>query len=87
MYFEKVIDGYIFRAPSKRKQAKYDVYDYQNRYITSFGSRIHQQYIDTIGYYKHLNHYDPMRRLRYYQRHGTDAKKDTAKWFASKFLW
>lgn len=81
------IDNYIFVAPSKRKNKKYDVYDKSEKYITSFGALPYQHFYDSIGYYKKLNHYNLNRRRLYYARHGKNAKLNSAKYFSHKYLW
>jgi hypothetical protein len=79
-------DGYIFDK-STRKNKKYDVYRKNGEYITSFGDNRYQHYKDKIGLYFLLNHLDKERRERYYQRHGREAKKESAKYFSHKYLW
>jgi len=88
-------DGYIFKAPSKRKTAKYDVYDIFNKYITSFGARKmtgepYEQYEDLVSdFYSDYNHFDPKRRKLYRMRHKKDNIKDptSAGYFAWHYLW
>ncbi len=77
---------YIFVAPSRRKNKKYDVFTTKDKYITSFGDNRYEQYTDKIGYYKSQNHLDKKRRDNYYSRHG-EAKFESAKWFSHKYLW
>ena len=62
---------------SKHKNKKYDVYK-DNKYLTSFGSKIHQHYYDKIGNYSNLNHLDDKRRTNYYKRFGKSAKFESA---------
>jgi len=78
---------YKFKV-SQRKGKKYDVYK-DGKYIVSFGSSNHQQYRDKtpIKAYSYLNHNDKERRKRYYQRHGKEAKFESAKYFSHKYLW
>lgn len=54
-----------------------------------FGDNRYQQYKDStgLGKYTHLNHGDAARRRRYYQRHGKNALKYSAKYFSHKYLW
>ena len=54
-----------------------------------FGDQRYEHYEDKtpLKLYVHLNHKDPERRKRYYQRHGTKAEKYTAKWFSHRYLW
>jgi len=79
-------DDYIFR-PSKRKNKKYDVFTLNNEYITSFGDKRYQQYYDHIGFYKDLNHYNKERQYRYFKRHGTAFKFESAGHFSAFYLW
>ena len=83
--FKKSMDGYIFKAPSKRKGKKYDAFDSDDKYITSFGSLPYEHFYDKIGYYKSLNHLDKKRRANYRSRH----KKNTGitGLLASYYLW
>ncbi len=86
--FTKVINGFLFTAPSKRKDKKYDVYNNKTKtYITSFGSRYYQHYRDKIGYYSKLNHLDDNRKRLYYLRHGRTNNKTSAKYFSNHYLW
>lgn len=79
-------NNHIFKK-STRKNKKYDVFDKNGKYITSFGDSRYQQYKDKIGLYSHLDHKDPKRRKLYYQRHGKKAKPLSAKYFSHKYLW
>lgn len=87
--FEKKLDNYIFRAPSKRQYKKYDVYDLKNNYITSFGDIRYQQFKDRIGYYSHKDNNDPKRREAYKKRHMNDNLNDrkSAGYFSWVYLW
>jgi len=78
---------YIFKV-STRKNKKYDVYK-NDKYITSFGSKMHQHYEDRTpnNYYWNLNHYDKKRRENYYKRFGNNPKFQSAKYFSHKYLW
>lgn len=96
MVFEKVIDGWLFKAPSIKPFKKYDVYDNRTGdYITSFGAlkrnnEPYEQYNDNlIGYYKQYNHYDLKRRQRYRNRHKKDPYHilNTPAFFSWYFLW
>lgn len=86
-------DGYIFIAPSRRKNKKYDVYTRDKQYITSFGAikangTVYNQYKDKIGHYSRFDHNDKARRDRYRKRHeGEQHTKNTAGYFAWKYLW
>jgi len=82
-------DGFVFRK-SRRENKKYDVFK-NDDYITSFGGikesgLPYQQYRDKLGLYSKYDHNDKKRRDRYYLRHG-NAHKNTAKWFAHRYLW
>lgn len=75
---------------SPRKEKKYAVYVRDGRggkRLIHFGSREHQHFRDKIGAFSHLDHGDPERRKRYYQRHGQARSKDTAKWWSHHILW
>jgi hypothetical protein len=97
MYRQKAYykDGYIFRAPSKRINKKYDVFDEYDNYITSFGARKmtgepYEQFEDLVSdFYSDYNHYDPKRRKAYRARHKNDNLEDktSAGYFAMKYLW
>jgi hypothetical protein len=80
--------GFTFKAPSKRKNKKYDVY-YDDIYLTSFGQLPYEQYEDKIGYYRDLNHYDKKRRDNYRTRHRHDNISDlsSAGFWSWHFLW
>lgn len=79
-------DNFYFKR-STRKNKKYDVYDVNKKYITSFGDNRYQQYRDVIGLYKEKNHNDKERRRLYYLRHGNADRHGNAKWFSHKYLW
>jgi hypothetical protein len=86
--FRKETRKYIFIAPAKRKGKKYSVFKkFDHKYITSFGSVLHEHYKDKIGYYSHLDHLDPNRRKLYYKRHNKAYPKESADWFSKKYLW
>lgn len=82
------LDNFIF-IPSFKKNKKYDVYNNNGLYITSFGSKYHEHYKDKIGHYTHLNHYDTKRRTNYHKRFqtGLDVKPLSSTYFSSKYLW
>ena len=84
---------YLIVAPL-RKGKKYSVLKLNDKtkqyeYLLSFGDKKFQHYRDTtpLNLYENLNHYDNDRKKRYYQRHGKEAPKYSAKWFAHTFLW
>lgn len=85
----KHLDNLIFVAPSRRENKKYDVYDNNHKYITSFGDVRYAHYKDKIGYYKHLNHHNINRRRLYKLRHANDYINDKTKagYYAMKYLW
>lgn len=83
---------FIFVAPSKYKQKKYDAYTKDGEYITSFGAikkngTPYDQYKDKIGYYSMYDHKDKKRRDNYYKRHNKNYPKYSPDWFSKKFLW
>lgn len=86
--FEKKLDGFTFKAPSKRKFKKYDVYK-DDKYITSFGDTRYDHYYDKIGYYKNKNHNDEKRRRLYRLRHKNDNlnDKNSSGYFSWFYLW
>ena len=85
--FIKHKNGFIFKAPSRRKNKKYDVFTNEGNYITSFGDRRYNQFKDLIGYYKDKDHNDMRRKAFYYDRHGYYAKPLSARYFSHNFLW
>ena len=95
MVFQKLIDNWLFIAPSYKQYHKYDVYNNRTGdYITSFGAlkrnkEPYEQYDDRIGYYKQYNHYDLKRRERYRLRHKNDKINDptSSGFFSWWFLW
>ena len=86
--FVKKIDGFEFRAPSKVKGKKYDVYK-DGKKVVSFGAINYQHYHDKIGYYSDKNHNDTKRRDNYRSRHMKDKLQDktSAGYFAWHYLW
>lgn len=54
-----------------------------------FGDTRFQHYKDKtpIKLYSNLDHLDKERRHRYYLRHGISNDKNSAKYWASKYLW
>ena len=88
--FERELEGLTFRAPSRRKRSKYDVFDENDTYITSFGSSIHSQFFDRIGYYSHLDHKDTDRMRNYHLRfktHSNPPKPRSPLYFSTYYLW
>ena len=73
---------------SRRKDKKYDALLPDGRRVP-FGDKRHEQWKDTtpLKAYQHLDHGDPKRRANYFARHGRDAEKHSAKYFAHKYLW
>jgi len=72
---------------STQQHKKYMVY-VNNKWI-HFGDNRYQQFKDStpLKLYKHLDHGDPVRRERYYKRHGHTKDKNTAKYWSNKYLW
>lgn len=84
--FHRKIDGIDFYAPSKLKGKKYDAYVNGKRF--SFGSLDYQHFIDRIGYYESLNHYDKKRRDSYRSRHRNDKLDEISSGYLSwHYLW
>ena len=77
---------FIFKS-SKQKNKKYDVYNENGNFITSFGDKRYQHYKDKIGLYSHLDHNDEKRRELYYKRFGKTSEPLSAKYFSHKYLW
>lgn len=72
--------GFTFKAPSKKKFKKYDVY-HDDVYITSFGQLKKDetpftQYNDRIGYYQAYNNNNEKKRENYRKRHKNDHIND-----------
>lgn len=80
-------DGFTFKK-STRLNKKYDVYK-NGKYITSFGSSLHEHYFDKIGLWSHKNHLDKKRRQNYRSRHKNDNlnDKNSAGYFSWFYLW
>ena len=85
---EALLLGYLFKR-SRLKNKKLDAFDPDTgKKMASFGDIRYQHYHDKTGLLpEKLNHGDPGRRRRYYQRHGNTAKKGSPKWFSHKILW
>jgi hypothetical protein len=88
-------DGYVFIAPSRNKDKKYDVYK-DGVFIVSFGGLGYSQFRDAIGHYKDQDTKDPKRRINYLKRHHPGltrrealetTPKTSAKYFSTKYLW
>jgi hypothetical protein len=56
---------------------------------TQFGDKRYAQFKDKtpLKLYSKKDHLDKKRRKRYYDRHGKDAVKYSAKYFSHKYLW
>lgn len=78
-------NNHMYFKPSTRKNKKYDVFDEDWNYLTSFGDKRYQHYKDRLGYYAELDHLDDERRKRYIARHKNDNK--LAGILALKMLW
>lgn len=79
------------RFEFKRSTRKYKKYMVRvgNEWI-HFGDTRYEHYRDNtgLGIYSHLNHGDEKRRKNYKARHeSTRHLKNSASWFADKFLW
>lgn len=90
---EVIIRGktYTVRAPSTTMNKKYDVW-LNHKKILSFGDINYQHFRDRIGYYKSLNHLNPIRLKLYQARHKYDigvVKNDPnyPGYWSMKFLW
>ena len=72
---------------STQKNKKYMVM-HDGKWI-HFGDARYGQYKDSspLKLYAHLDHGDETRRRRYYQRHGPSNDKNSAKYWAHRFLW
>ena len=64
----EVEDKLFYIKKSEHKNKKYDVFDENYMYVTSFGDKRYQQYHDAFGEYNYLNHDDPHRRQNYKKR-------------------
>ena len=73
---------------SARKDKKY-VAVLEDGKRVHFGDKRYQQFQDRtpLKAYKNLDHGDPARRKNYYQRHGREAEKYSAKYFSHRYLW
>jgi len=74
----------VIIKPSQKAKYKIDVYDKNNKYITSIGARQYKdygQYLKTNG-----KEYADYRRSLFYKRHGK-YKKGTRGWYSSYILW
>ena len=82
------LNGFEFKK-STRKYKKYDVFDKEGKYITSFGDLRYQHYYDKVGLWSNLNHKDEERRRHYRLRHSKDklSDKTSAGYFAYYYLW
>ena len=89
-----------FKGKSTPKQKKYSVYvksDNKKGFKTiHFGDSSMQQFKDKLGYYKHLDHGDPVRRKSYLARAKgiknkqgelTWKNKNSANYYSIKYLW
>ena len=81
-------DNMVFVAPSNKKNKKYDVYDNQLNYITSFGAYGMPQYMDVIGHYSDMDTLNEDRKYLYYQRHKHDKNiYPYSSFFSNRYLW
>jgi hypothetical protein len=74
---------------SKAKHKKYSVYVMKNgkKRLIHFGDSRYEHFKDKIGHYSKLDHNDPKRKQRYYQRHGKTKDKNSAKYWSHRILW
>ena len=74
---------------SNAKNKKYSVYVMKDgkKKLIHFGDNRYQHFKDKIGDYSSLDHNDPNRRKKYYQRHGQTSDKNSAKYWSHKILW
>ncbi len=91
MYMEKKKDKPLYKPfVSKAKNKKYSVYvksDKGNKKLIHFGDKRYEQFKDKLGHYKSKDHGDPKRKKAYYDRHGAESNKNTAKYWSHKILW
>jgi len=85
--------GFTFKAPSKKKNKKYDVF-YDDTYITSFGQlkldgTPYSQFRDRISYYSDYDNNDEKKRANYRKRHKNDKIDDisSAGFWSWYMLW
>jgi hypothetical protein len=75
---------------SNRKYKKYDVYDKDDKYITSFGDTRYEHYKDKLGLYSKLDHEDKDRRENYLKRSkgiGNINNPKSANFWSRNILW
>ena len=77
---------------STKQYKKYDVVvktPSGGRRIISYGDNRYEHFKDRTKAkaWAHLDHNDPKRKKRYYQRHAQTDNKDTARYWANKTLW
>lgn len=88
MFIKKINNKTYFIEESTRRNKKYDVYDFNYKYLTSFGDKRYQHYHDRLGLYSKLDHWDQERRRLYRLRHTeshTNPKK--AGYWSWYWLW
>ena len=76
-----------FVSKAKNKKCSVYVRKHGRKRLIHFGDKRYQQYRDKLGHYRELDHNDPERRKRCYDRHGPSGDKDTAKYWSHKILW
>lgn len=77
---------------SSKQYKKYDVVvktPSGGRRIISYGDNRYEHFKDRTKAkaWAHLDHNDPERKKRYYQRHARTTDKNTARYWANKTLW
>lgn len=81
--------GQFIVKVSTRKNKKYDVFENQ-KYVLSFGDKNYQQFKDSFGYYKSLDHNDEKRRDNYRSRAkgiGSLNNEYSANHWSVNYLW
>jgi hypothetical protein len=77
---------FIYKGKAKKKYSVYVLKNGKKRLI-HFGQLPYGQYKDKLGHYKNLDHNDKKRRDNYRKRMGKTNDKNTAKYYANKYLW
>ena len=75
---------------SNRKNKKYDVFNANNKYITSYGDKRYQHFKDAFNEYSYLDHNDEKRRNSYKKRAegiGNLDNPNSANFWSYYFLW
>ena len=84
--YEKAKELGVKIKPSKNKNKKIDIYDYNNNFICSIGSINHKDYPSYIA--EKGKSYADKRRMLYKMRHEKDRKVlGSPGYYADKILW